>query len=196
MTPPPARQALSRGCTARTSALDDWLPEYEYEERHAIDVAARRDEIGRALRGVTLADVPVASALMALRGLPARLRGEGAGLSRDGALVDHVASLGVVLEDRPGLLVAGVAGRFWKLSGDLERFAGPDEFRAYEPDGSAKAVIDFVWADGRLETTTRVHVPDPAARRLFGRYWLVVRPFSGAIRLALLRAARRRAERL
>ena len=55
-------------------------------------------------------------------------------------------------------------------------------------------MIDFVWADGRLETTTRVHVPDHAARRSFARYWLVVRPFSGAIRLALLRAVRRRAE--
>ncbi len=194
MTPPPARQARSRGCSGSRSALDDWLPRYEYEERHAIDVAARRDEIGSALRNVTVADVPVASALMTLRSLPARLRGEGAPRN-DGAVVDHFALLGVVLEDRPGLFVAGVAGRFWKLSGDLERFAGPEEFRAYEPHGSAKAVVDFVWADGWLETTTRVHVPDPAARHSFGRYWLVVRPFSGAIRLALLRAARRRAER-
>ena len=35
-----------------------------------------------------------------------------------------------------------------------------------------------------------MHVPDPAARRAFGRYWLVVRPFSGLIRIALLRAVR------
>ncbi len=174
--------------------LDDWLPVYEYEEHHAIDVAARQDEIGRALRAVTLTDVPVAAGLMALRGLPARVRGDRTPRRSGGALVDNVTSLGVVLDDRPGLLIAGVAGRFWKLSGDLERFAGPEEFRAYEPERSAKAVIDFVWADGRLETTTRVHVPDHAARRSFARYWLVVRPFSGAIRLALLRAVRRRAE--
>jgi hypothetical protein len=174
--------------------LDDWLPVYEYEERHAIDVAARQDEIGAALRAVTVADVPIAKGLMTLRGLPARLRGERE-LRSDGAVLDHFASLGVVLEDRPGLFVAGVAGRFWKPSGNLERLAGPDEFREYEPDGSAKAVVDFVWADGWLETTTRVHVPDPAARRAFGRYWLVVRPFSGLIRIALLRAIRVRAER-
>jgi hypothetical protein len=194
VTSRPARLAPSRGCTVRTSALDGWLPLYEYEEHHAIDIAARQDEIGVALRAVTLADVPIANGLMTLRGLPGRLRGKGAPRS-DGAVVDHFVSLGVLLEDRPGLLVAGVAGRFWKLSGDLERFAGPEEFRAYEPAGSAKAVVDFVWADGWLETTTRVHVPDPAARRSFGRYWLVVRPFSGAIRLAVLRAARNKAER-
>ena len=40
----------------------------------------------------------------------------------------------------------------------------------------------------------RVHVADPAARRRFRRYWLVIRPFSGLIRILLLRAARRRAE--
>ena len=105
--------------------LDDWLPVYEYEEHHAIDVAARQDEIGRALRAVTLTDVPVAAGLMTLRGLPARVRGDRTARRSDGALVDHVTSLGVVLDDRPGLLIAGVAGRFWKLSGDLERFAGP-----------------------------------------------------------------------
>jgi hypothetical protein len=116
-------------------------------------------------------------------------------MRRDAPVVDHLGSLGVVLEERPGLLVAGVAGRFWKLSGGLERLAGPEAFRAYNAGGSAKAVVDFVWADGRLATTTRVHVPDPAARRAFRRYWLVVRPFSGAIRLMLLRAVRRRAER-
>src|SRR4051812_7821826 len=125
--------------------LDDWLPTYEFEEPHSIGIARRADEIGRALRGVTLTDLPIASALIAVRGLPARFRGEPP-IRRDEAVVDHFASLGVLLEERPGLLVAGVAGRFWKLSGGLERFAGPDAFRAYEPDGSAKAVVDFVWA--------------------------------------------------
>ena len=45
-----------------------------------------------------------------------------------------------------------------------------------------------------LSTETRVHVADPAARRKFRRYWFVVRPFSGVIRILLLRAARKRAE--
>jgi hypothetical protein len=42
-------------------------------------------------------------------------------------------------------------------------------------------------------TETRVHVPDPAARGKFRRYWLVIRPFSCLIRV-FLRATRRRAE--
>ena len=39
-----------------------------------------------------------------------------------------------------------------------------------------------------------MHVEDPTARRRFARYWLVVRPFSGLIRMLVLRAAKRRAE--
>jgi hypothetical protein len=43
-------------------------------------------------------------------------------------------------------------------------------------------------------TETRIHLTDEAARRAFGRYWLVVRLGSGAIRRDWLRAARRHAE--
>ncbi len=49
-------------------------------------------------------------------------------------------------------------------------------------------------APSSLSTETRVHVADPPARRKFRRYWFVIRPFSGLIRILLLRAARRRAE--
>jgi len=55
-------------------------------------------------------------------------------------------------------------------------------------------VIDFRAVPGSLATETRVHVPDPVSRRKFARYWRVVRPFSGVIRMGVLRAAKRRAE--
>jgi hypothetical protein len=88
-----------------------------------------------------------------------------------------------VLEDVPGEgVILGLRGQFWRLRGG--------------DDGSAAAtaVADFRVAAGCLSTETRVHVPDPGARRKFRRYWLVVRPFSGLIRILLLRAAKRRAE--
>jgi hypothetical protein len=45
-----------------------------------------------------------------------------------------------------------------------------------------------------LETETRIYLTDAAARRRFGAYWLMIRPFSGLIRRLWLRAAKRRAE--
>jgi hypothetical protein len=45
-----------------------------------------------------------------------------------------------------------------------------------------------------LSTGTRVDAGGPETQRKFRRYWLVMRPFSGLIRIFFLRAARRRAE--
>jgi hypothetical protein len=48
-------------------------------------------------------------------------------------------------------------------------------------------------ARSRLTTETRVVGTTPEATKLFGRYWLVIRPWSGAIRRSSLSAIRRRA---
>lgn len=55
--------------------------------------------------------------------------------------------------------------------------------------------VTFIRAlPGSLATEARVQVPDPVSRRKFSRYWCLVRPFSGIIRMRVLRAAKRRAE--
>ena len=154
-------------------ALDEFMPRYEFAERHRVRVEAPPERVDRALRELTLADVPLVRALFALRGLPRR-----------GRVLDVVAGLGRVLEDVPGEgVVLGLRGQFWRPLGGHD--AGP----------AAEAVADFRVEGEGLSTETRVHVEDPAARRKFQRYWLVVRPFSGLIRIRVLRAAKRRAER-
>jgi hypothetical protein len=88
-----------------------------------------------------------------------------------------------ILEDVPGEgIVLSLTGQFWRL-------------RGHGPEAPATAVVEFRASPGSLSTETRVHVPDPASRRRFARYWRVVRPFSGLIRVLVLRAAKRRAER-
>jgi hypothetical protein len=151
--------------------LDAYLPAYEFSERHRIGIDAPPERIDGAFREVTLAELPVSRMLFALRGLP-----------RSGRFVDRVP--GRVLEDVPGEgLVVGLRGQFWRPRGGDD--GGP----------AAEAVADFRLEPSGLATETRVHVPDPAARRRFRRYWRVIRPFSGLIRIEYLRAAKRRAER-
>ncbi len=166
--------------------LDDFLPEYEFSERHSVVVHARPERVDRALREVTLAEVPVVRALLALRGLE----------RRPGPIVLSLGERPVVLEDVPGEgIVLGLTGQFWRLRGGDA--AGPRtaaEFLTFDRPDSCKAVVDFRVESFSLSTETRVHVGDAAARRRFRRYWVVVRPFSGLIRILLLRAARRRAE--
>jgi hypothetical protein len=178
------------------TALDRWLPEWEFDERHETLAAAPPERVDRAIREVSLFDIPAARALWALRSL---------GKGGRGPRRPFVEQLGreagvLVVEDRPREeLVVGLAGEFWKLRGGYApRFAGAADFAAYDRADACKAVMNFrLEPDGGatlLSTVTRVHVADPSARRKFARYWFVIRPFSGLIRILLLREIKKNAE--
>jgi hypothetical protein len=169
--------------------LDDFLPTYEFVERHSLAIDAPPGRIDAAFREVSIADIPAARVLWWTRRL-GRPYGDATKPFVGGELP------GVVLDDVAGEgLVLGLTGQFWKPRGgrDPERPRTAEEFLAYARSDTCKAVVDFRVTPGSLSTETRVHVADLAARRKFRRYWRVIRPFSGLIRILLLRAARKRA---
>jgi hypothetical protein len=171
-------------------ALDDFLPAYEFVERHSLAIDAATERIDEAFRTVSIADIPVARALWFIRRM-GRPYGDPTRPFVAGELP------GIVLEDVPDEgIVLGLTGQFWRLRGyrDPDRPRTADEFLAYARADTCKAVIDFRVRPSSLSTETRVHIADPDARLKFRRYWLVIRPFSGLIRIMLLRAARQRAE--
>ena len=155
-------------------SLDDYLPAYDFSARHEVTVAADPARVDQALREVTYGEIPVVRGLLFARGLGIRRPHE--------RVVDTLVPRATVLEDVPGEgIVLTLSGRFWRL-------------RGRGGDTPATAVVDFRVSPGILSTETRVHVPDPVSRRKFVRYWRFVRPFSGLIRMSVLRAAKRRAE--
>jgi hypothetical protein len=155
-------------------SLDAFLPAYEFSTRHEVSVAVDPARADRALREVTFKEVPLVRGLLLARGLGLR-RAEDTVLA---AMVPRAT----ILEDVPGEgMVLTLSGQFWRL-------------RGRGPEAPATAVVDFRALPGSLATETRVHVPGPVSRRKFARYWRIVRPFSGLIRIAVLRAAKRRAE--
>ncbi len=172
-------------------SLDDFLPAYEFVERHSLAIDAPRERIDSAFRAVAIADIPIARALWWLRRL-GRPTGD---LTKPFVSGDLP---GIVLEDVRGEgIVLGLTGQFWKIRGgyrDATRPRTADEFVAYARPDMCKAVIDFRIGEASLSTETRVHVADPSARGKFRRYWFVIRPFSGLIRILFLRAARKKAE--
>jgi hypothetical protein len=171
--------------------LDDFLPAYEFVERHSLTIDAPPGRIDAAFRTVSIADIPLARALWWVRRL-----GKPYGDATKPFLGGELP--GIVLEDVAGEgIVLGLTGQFWRVLGGERDPARPrtaDGFLAYARPDTCKAVIDFRVGSGSLSTETRVHVADPDARRKFRRYWLVIRPFSGLIRILLLRAARTSAE--
>ncbi len=177
--------------------LDDYLPAYEFSERHALEIDAGREQRRpRAAGGVDRRDPRHPRASTCCEGSGATGR-DTSGRSSDWRGWAAVCARG---RRRARASCFGLTGQFWRLRGgqDLGRPRTAEEFLAYDRPDVCKAVIDFRIAElgagrCRLTTETRVHVDDPAARRAFRRYWLVVRPFSGLTRILFLREVRRQA---
>jgi hypothetical protein len=174
--------------------LDECLPSYDHHEVHSTSIGAPPEIVLEAACLLTAREVPLFGLLMALRAGP-RIRR----LSLDRPIVREFERSGFArLVEGPDEIVWGGVGRFWTPTGGLRR-VGAGEFRDFAEPGFAKAAFNFR-AERRgqrtvLTTETRILATDDGARRSFRRYWRVVQPGSAVIRLAWLRAIRRRAER-
>jgi hypothetical protein len=177
--------------------LDDFLPRYDVSDVHSVTVGAPPDAVMDAIRELTPREVPLLVALMAVRRVPALLSGHRPQVG--GRLLDGMRKAGFTpLRDSDDELVFGIVGRFWRLDSGLRKCAA-DEFAGFSEPGFAKGAINFeLQPIGRrtmVTTETRVAATDEGARRSFKRYWRLIAPGSALIRVAWLRAIRRRAER-
>lgn len=181
--------------------IDEALPEYEFAEKHAKQVAGPPERALVAAKDATPAEMRFVRTLFAVRSLPARLIRRGR-LPADPtrSLVAQMVEFGfVLLAEDEQQVVFGYVGQPWRLvGGSMPRLRTAQEWLDFAEPGYVKAVMNFravpVGSASRLETETRVHATDPASRRRFARYWRVIRPGSGLIRRSWLRAAKRRAE--
>ncbi|HEU0053028.1 MAG TPA: hypothetical protein VFQ39_07615 [Longimicrobium sp.] len=179
--------------------IDDFMPRWEVDERHATLVHADAARAWQAVRTLDLSRSPVVRALFALRSLPALLAGKRRRGRALGATLDDLLRGGfVLLAERQGEeIVLGLAGKFWRPGGGIVRVE-PGGFRDFGAPGLAVAAWNFVLAPEaggvRVTTETRVRCTDEASRRAFRRYWRVVGPFSALTRVEMLRAVRAAAE--
>jgi hypothetical protein len=165
--------------------IDDFMPEYEFSERHERVVAAPREVVRQAALEWQPDESFLWRVLLRLRGLggpSGTLRGWGE------------ATGFLCLAETEDEIVYGQAGRFWSLR-ERDALVSPrtvDEFRQFNDPRSAVTAFNIrveALAPGRtrLSTETRVHALGPSARRWFRLYWLLIRPFSGLLRGAMLR---------
>jgi hypothetical protein len=180
--------------------IDDWMPQYDFVERHHAIVRVPSPVVFEAISDVDLSAHPLIRLLLALRALPARLVRQSSKVPHGpGLTLRDAAAYGFVLlaEEPDREIVLGLTGRFWHPGGNILATA-PATFRDRIPAGAARVAWSFTLADTpagtRLSTETRILCADAAARRAFGRYWFLVRPGSGLIRRAMLRMIKREAE--
>lgn len=108
----------------------------------------------------------------------------------------------VILDEAPDdEIVIGVAGRFWRPDGGRCLEVTPSNFIEFSRSGYAKAAWNFKLSGESAETgvtilstETRIQCFGRAALWKFRAYWSLVGPFSGLIRLAMLKQVKAKAE--
>jgi hypothetical protein len=178
--------------------IDDLMPQPDFSEVHQVVIEARPEAVYQALWTTDLGSSPIIKSLLGLRSLPNRLlhpAGQKSKVRRITLATIMANGFGLLAEEAGREIVLGVAGPFWRPTGNVLPFA-EENFRGAVPAGLARAVWSFSVEDagsGRtiLVTETRIACGDRSRRRKFGAYWLFVRPFSGLIRRLMLNAVKR-----
>lgn len=169
--------------------IDDYLPDYDFDEKHDIAIEADARRVYEALNEVDFSESAIVRWLLRLRGMTS------SGLT----LRSLSKSRFKKLDERPGNeMVIGLIGRFWTVFGDLQNIDSAGSFKKFAKPGYAKTAWNFSLAEDRgqtrLATETRIKCLDDASRRSFGRYWFFIEPFSGLIRMEMLKTIKRKAE--
>lgn len=181
-----------------TAALDPFLPEPDVRERFSVEVRAPAALVMEAARTFDLQSLPLVKLIFRLR---ERLMGVPATPRVSQGLVAETRGLGwgTLVDEPDRLLVCGARCQPW-LAHVTFRAIPVDEFAGYREPGQVK----IGWtleaealgpALTRFCHETRVAATDEDSRRRFARYWRWARVGIIGIRLLLLPAIRRRAER-
>jgi hypothetical protein len=184
--------------------LDEFLPNYEFHEIHAVTVEAPMAKVFTAIKELTVAELsPLIFAMLNLRTLPALLMGKESKMERTPEpFLNKLFEDGFIplVEVADQEIVFGLIGQFWKLVPvPGPKIASPQEFLDYDDPDFAKVAANLAVSpdtDGsvRCSTETRIHVSDPRTRRKFAFYWWIISMGSGWIRVLWLRAIKRKAE--
>lgn len=182
---PPETAVPAQATTPGKTLLDGLMPEFDFGNDYERVVVAPPARVSEAVEAYRLDGSLLIRLLFRLRGIP--VPGILRGLSQ---------TLGFTLlgEEAGKEIVFGIAGRFWALNevANLISVPGAQAFRDFDMPGTAKAAMNFrcdALPNGttRLSMETRVKCIDGKAYRRFRFYWALIKPFSGWIRLAMLR---------
>jgi hypothetical protein len=193
--------ASSRVASGPHQRLDDFMPAYEFYERHETYAHASTARVSDAVKQVTAADIPVAAWLSRIRAMAyghfERRRASSQPMLK--ALSQPGSGFLALDLDGASEIVCGLVGRPW-ANARPPRVETPAEFIAFNTPDNVKVAFNLAWSDAgegrtRITTETRIIGTDDHARRTFARYWRVIYPGSAIIRRAWLDAIVARAER-
>ncbi len=180
--------------------IELFLSDFDIAAHYERTIQAPIRDVYRVLKEGAFGRSWVVRALMRLRSLPVLFRRRTSKRNYDGVRLRDLSEGGffILYDDPQREIVLGVVGQFWKLSGNIFTKFDPVQFREFAEAGYCKAAWNFRLeevdpATTRLSTETRVAATDAVSRRKFKRYWKLVGPFSGLIRILMLKEIEREA---
>jgi hypothetical protein len=182
------------------SRLDDWMPAWQFDERHTIHVDASPEKVFAAIRAVRADEIRLFRTLIAIRRCGQPGPESILNPSEHKPLLDVATETTFIYlaDDPPRELVVGTvvaAPPKGRTSGKLT----PEIFRKTLLPGVALATMNFlVTPDGNggsiVSSETRVSANSAPTVRRFAVYWRIIHPGSDIIRRMWLRAIKLRAE--
>jgi hypothetical protein len=176
--------------------LDDIMPEYQFSERHSARIHARPEQVMQAIRQSTFGDMKSLGTLLKIRGAALRIHDTG-GLWEDKRILDAFSASGYLSGGSENEIVM-FGGRNVRANRGLG-VRTVQEFADYREQGAVKMAFDFNVEDAgggwsTISAETRVVALDDLTRRGMGRYWRLIVPGSGLLRLQWLEGIKKRAE--
>ena len=179
-----------------STLLDDIMPEYQFSERHSARIHAPPEQVMQAVRESTFGDMKSLVTLLKIRGAVLRIHDTG-GFLQDKRVLDAFSASGYLSGGSEHEIVmcggANVRAKRRLEARTLQEFADDRE------QGGVKIAYDFNVEDAgggwsTISAETRVVALDDFTRRGMGRYWRLIVPGSGLLRLQWLEGIKKGAE--
>ena len=178
------------------TVFDDVMPEYQFSERHSERIHAKPEQVMQAIRQSTFGDMKSLVTLLKIRGAALRIHDTGDFL-QDKRVLDAFSASGYLFGgSEHEIVMFGV----WNVRANRRpEVRTLQEFADYREQGAVKMAYDFNVEDAgggwsTISTETRVLALDDFTRRGMGRYWRLIVPGSGLLRLQWLEGIKKRAE--
>ena len=166
--------------------IDKYLPEYTFNEIHEIVINSPIEKVYSVAKNFDLSKSKLIVFLFKIRGLPTKRLN----------LQDLISDFGFsnIEEQFPTENLIG----FWART-KIEPITNHKDFINNTISARIKIVWNFRFSSltstrTKVSTETRILCVHPVTKVLFSLYWLIVRPFSGIIRIKMLKIIKQDAE--
>jgi len=176
--------------------LDEIVPEYQFFEKHSTRIHARPEQVMEAIRQSTFGDLTSLVTLLKIRGAVLRTPFHDADDLQSKRVLDAFSASGYLVGgSEHEVVMFGV----WNVQANRHPEVHTlQEFVDYREQGAVKTAFDFNVEDtgggwSTISTETRVAALGGVSRGM-ARYWRLIVPGSGLLRLQWLEGIKKRAE--